>query len=290
MQTNHTTNGITATVASVMTISALQAGGVPVLEILAMGAGCVVVAIAIKRQFKQPVSDDQPIDYSSISEFVHENMLSAMDRAGTTNPDQLLDIANRAYESLGLTYDLADDFALVAVIRWCIIRGCVPSPIPTAWETHRNMINQCFEHVTDVSCNVSDSAKDVLRSGGDVSEGVAVNVSNIIQLSDAAPMLAAMAALKSELGDKAKGAYSLYGEWCMSLSGDLLKVRNGREWLKNADSTLTVKQADTLLKVFKLKAVKDGLLVQNPEYKGKPPFPEYLITSQTTANAATAGE
>lgn len=299
-----TNKTIVATVASVMTVSALQAGGIPAIEMLAIGAGAVFIGIVVGRQFTQqnqageyqpvtyePAAVEQPIDYSSISIRVYEKMLAAMDSAGTNNHEQLHAIAENAYESLGLPYQLAENFALVAVIRWCIKHGCVPSPLPTEWEKYRNMINQCFEHVTYVSSHVSESAKDVLRSGGDVSEKGAENVSNVIKLSEAASMVAAMAALKGELGDKAKDAYSLYGYWCKCLSSDLLRVRGGRDWLKNTDSTLTVKQADALLKVFKLKAVRAGLLLPNPEYKGKPPYTEYLIANHTTtANTTTAGE
>ena len=88
-----------------------------------------------------------------------------------------------------------------------------------------------------------------------------------------------MSDLKAELGDKSPAAYALYDHWCQNLSAELLRVRNGREWVKNKDKTLTVRQADVLLKIFKLRALKDGLLVPNPDYTGKPPHPEYLVKS-----------
>ena len=300
-----TTKGITATVASVMTVSALQAGGIPVLEGLAIAGGCVFVGIAIKRQFKrqdqvgesspmvEPAAIEQP-DYNSISILVFQKMLDAMDKAGTTDHAQLMEVAKQEYESLGLPYRTVADFVLVAVIRWCVNNGHVPFPFPASWNKYQNMFKQCFDDVTDVSWDVSERGKNVSKGDQerfkDVSEHVPRAVSNVIQLSTADDLLAAMAVLKSELGEKAKGAYSLYGDWIKCLSTDLLRVRVGREWLKGKDKSLTVKQADALIKVFKLKALRAGLLLPNPEYKGKPPYPEYLITKITTNTRAAYGE
>ena len=321
---NHPTNKtIIATVASVTTISALHASGIPVLEGLAIGAGCAVIAIAVKRQFKQqdaptvPTVPELPPDedirheilrrekaldirlnasYRAISRFVYEAMNHAMAREGTSDPARLYEVAARAYADLNPPFVLAHDAIQVAVIQWCIRNKCVPSPLPTEWAEYAAILAQIGQDIGDTNApndvlpDVQRPVTDVVAVASSVSGDVQtpVSTSNVIQLPAKLPLLAAMSDLKAKLGDKAKPAYSLYGEWCERLTDELLRVRAGREWVKAHDNSLTISQTDALLKVFKLRAVKDGLLVQNPEYKGKPPFPEYLITSQTTANAATA--
>ena len=324
---NHPTNkAIIATVGSVMAVSALQAAGIPVLEGLAIGAGCVVVAIAIKRQFKQqqdaptvPTAPELPLDedirheilrrekaldirlnasYRAISRFVYEAMNHAMSREGTTDHSRLYEVANRVYTDLNPPFTLAHDYVRVTVIRWCIERGCIPSPLPSEWGEYAGMLGKIAQDISDTNApnDVLPDVKTPVDGVSEVASSVSgdvqthVSTSNVIQLPAKLPLLAAMSDLKAKLGDKAKPAYSLYGAWCSDLTDELLRVRAGREWAKAHDSSLTISQTDCLIKVFKLRAVKDGLLRQNPDYTGKPPFPEYLITSQTTANAATAGE
>ena len=323
---NHPTNKtIVATVASVTAISALQASGIPVLEGLAIGAGCAVIAIAVKRQFKQqdaptvPTVPELPLDedirheilrrekalnirlnasYRNISRFVYAAMNHAMNREGTSDPARLYEVAARVYADLDPPFTLVHDYVQVAVIQWCIEHNRIPSPLPESWLEYAGTLSQIGQDMGE-----TNTPKDVLPDVQTPSTGVSevassvsgdvqtpVSTSNVIQLPAKLPLLAAMSDLKAKLGDKAKPAYALYGAWCSDLTDELLRVRAGREWVKAHDSSLTISQTDCLIKVFKLRAVKDGLLRQNPDYTGKPPYPEYLITSQTTANAATAGE
>lgn len=248
--------------------------------------------------------------YRNISRFVYEAMNHAMSREGTTDHSRLYEVANRVYTDLNPPFTLAHDYVQVAVIQWCIEHNRIPSPLPESWLEYAGTLSQIGQDMgetnasSDVLPDVQTPVDGVLEVASSVSSDVQTPVavvkeavqtpatgSNVIQLSSNLPLLAAMGDLKTKLGgDKAKGAYALYGEWCSDLTDDLLRVRAGREWVKAHDNSLTISQTDSVIKVFKLRAVKDGLLVQNPEYRGKPPFPEYLITSQTTVNAATAGE
>lgn len=320
---NHPTNKtIVATVGSVMAVSALQAAGIPALEGLAIGAGCAVIAIAVKRQFKQqdaPTVPELPPDedirheilrrekaldirlnasYRNISRFVYAAMNHAMNREGTSDPARLYEVAARVHVALNPPYTLVHDYVQVAVIQWCIRNKCIPSPLPTEWAEYAAILAKIGQDMgeTNTPKDVLPDVQTPLDGVSEVASSVSgdvqtpVSTSNVIQLPAKLPLLAAMSDLKAKLGDKAKGVYSLYGEWCSDLTDELLRVRAGREWVKAHDSSLTISQTDCLIKVFKLRAVKDGLLRQNPDYTGKPPYPEYLITSQTTANAATAGE
>ena len=331
---NHPTNKtIVATVASVTAISALQASGIPVLEGLAIGAGCAVIAIAVKRQFKQqdaptvPTVPELPLDedirheilrrekalnirlnasYRNISRFVYAAMNHAMNREGTSDPARLYEVAARVYADLDPPFTLVHDYVQVAVIQWCIEHNRIPSPLPESWLEYAGTLSQIGQDMGE-----TNTPKDVLPDVQTPSTGVSNNVlddvkpsenvlvdtcatgSNVIQLPSTLPLLAAMSDLKAKLGDKAKPAYSLYGEWCERLTDELLRVRAGREWVKAHDNSLTISQTDALLKVFKLRAVKDGLLKSNPDYTGKPPHPEYLIMNHhqpTQPQTATAGE
>lgn len=327
-----TSKGITATVASVMAVSALQANNIPALEGLAIAGGAAFIAIAVKRQFRQqnaptapcaPLSGLPPAEdvqheilrrekalqlrlnasYRAISRFVHAAMSHAMNREGTSDPARLYAVASKAYQDLNPPFELAHDYVQVAVIQWCIRNKCIPPSLPPEWAEYAGMLSQIAQDMgdtnapkdvlPDVQTPLPVVIEDVQTPLPVVKEAVQTSAigSNVIQLSSNLPLLAAMGDLKTKLGgDKAKGAYALYGEWCSDLTDDLLRVRAGREWVKARDHSLTISQTDSVIKVFKLRAVKDGLLKSNPDYTGKPPFPEYLITSQTTVNAATAGE
>lgn len=335
-----TTKAIVATVGSVMAVSGLQAGGVPALEILAIGAGAAFIGIAVKRQFRQQnaptapraIVPDLPPDedvrheilrrekalqlrlnasYRNISRFVYAAMNHAMNREGTSDPARLYEVANRVYADLDPPFTLVHDYVQTAVIQWCIEHNRIPSPLPKEWGEYAGMLSQIAQDMgeTNASSDVlpdvktpvdgvlevaSSVSSDVQTSAAVVKEAVQTSTtgSNVIQLSSNLPLLAAMSDLKTKLGgDKAKCAYSLYGDWCSDMTDDLLRVRAGREWVKAHDNSLTQAQTDALTRVFKLRALKDGLLKSNPDYTGKPPFPEYLIANHTTtANAATAGE
>ena len=322
---NHPTNKtIVATVASVMTVSALQAAGIPALEGLAIGAGFIVVGIAVKRQFTQqdnlviqsavelPLDEDirheilrrekalnirLNASYRNISRFVYAAMNHAMNREGTSDPARLYEVAARVYADLDPPFTLVHDYVQVAVIQWCIEHNRIPSPLPESWLEYAGTLSQIGQDMgetnapNDVLPDVQQPVTDVLEAAKSVSNNVLDDVkpsenvlvdtcatsSNVIQLPSTLPLLAAMSDLKAKLGDKAKPAYSLYGEWCERLTDELLRVRAGREWVKAHDNSLTISQTDALLKVFKLRAVKDGLLKSNPDYTGKPTHPEYLI-------------
>ena len=338
---NHPTNKtIIATVASVTAISALHASGIPVLEGLAIGAGCAVIAIAVKRQFKQqdaptvPTVPELPPDEDirheilrrekamnimlnastrNISRYVYAAMNHAMNREGTSDPARLYEVAARVYADLDPPFTLVHDYVQVAVIQWCIEHNRIPSPLPESWLEYAGTLSQIGQDmgetntpkdvlpdvqtpstgVSEVASSVSNNVLDDVKPSENVLVDTCATGSNVIQLPSTLPLLAAMSDLKAKLGDKAKPAYSLYGEWCERLTDELLRVRAGREWVKAHDNSLTISQTDALLKVFKLRAVKDGLLKSNPDYTGKPPHPEYLIMNHhqpTQPQTATAGE
>ena len=236
-----------------------------------------------------------------ISRFVYDALLYSMNAANTTDPHKLYAVASKAYQDLNPPFTLFHDLVLEVVIKWCVQHRCIPSPLPESWLEYADMLGQLQQNMAvtsdlqNVTAHVSRAAEDVSALFEDVSDDVSApsepvsddvsevsGLSNVVQLSsvpEAFPLLLAMSDLKAELGDKSPAAYALYDHWCQNLSAELLRVRNGREWVKTKDKTLTVRQADVLLKIFKLRALKDGLLVPNPDYTGKPPHPEYLVKS-----------
>lgn len=231
--------------------------------------------------------------HRSISRFVYDALLYSMNTANTTDPHKLYAVASKAYQDLNPPFTLFHDLVLEVVIKWCVQHQCIPSPLPESWLEYADMLGQIQQNMAvtsgsqNVTTHVSRAAEDVSVLSEPVSDDVSGDVSevsglsNVVQLSvpEAFPLLLAMSDLKAELGDKSPMAYALYDHWCQNLSAELLRVRNGREWVKTKDKTLTVRQADVLLKIFKLRALKDGLLVPNPDYTGKPPHPEYLVKS-----------
>lgn len=223
--------------------------------------------------------------HRNISRFVTAALHHAMQNAQTADHHKLYAAASSAYEELNPPFTLVHDFVLVEVIRYCVKHQCIPSPIPSEWGEYADKLAQIQQNIS-VTTTKLDVSADVSTVEPDVSGDVQTS-SNVIPMGQTLPLLAAMGELKSELGNKAKPTYALYGKWCESLTNDLLKVRIGREWVKQHASDLTQKQADTLLKVFKLKAVKDGLLVPNPAYAGKPPHPEYITAQQEPATAGS---
>ena len=232
--------------------------------------------------------------HRNISRFVTAALHHAMQNAQTADHHKLYAAASSAYEELNPPFTLVHDFVLVEVIRYCVKHRCIPSPIPSEWGEYADKLAQIQQNISvtttkpDVSADVSTVEPDVLGNVATAKPDVtALNInSNVVQMPQTIPLLAAMSELKQELGDKAKPAYALYSDWCEALSSELLKVREGRSWVKAQDKTLTVKQADVLLKVFKLKAVKDDLLTNNPEYAGKPPHPEYVVKQRLSSNTA----
>ena len=300
------------TIAAGVAISVLEVAGIPAFSITLVGAGCLFVAWVAKRQWIMSAAQPLPLPdtglqipdedlrhamlarekavdirlnaaHRRISRFVYDALLYSMNAANTTDPHKLYAVASKAYQDLNPPFTLFHDLVLEVVIKWCVQHRCIPSPLPESWLEYADMLGQLQQNMA-VSALFEDVSDDVSAPSEPVSDDVSEvsGLSNVVQLSsvpEAFPLLLAMSDLKAELGDKSPAAYALYDHWCQNLSAELLRVRNGREWVKTKDKTLTVRQADVLLKIFKLRALKDGLLVPNPDYTGKPPHPEYLVKS-----------
>ena len=234
--------------------------------------------------------------YRNISRFLYAAMYHAMARANTTDPNQLYALARSVYSELNAPFTAVHDVPLEAVIRFCLKHKCLPSPLPENWLEYAPQLAEMAQNMgttspaTDVSADVSTEQSHVSGNVSTLEPNVSgYEAANVVSLSHPLPLLAALSELKAELGNQAKPAYELYGKWCVQLSNEQLRVRNGREWVRQQVGTLTIKQADTLLKTFKLKAVNDGLLLPNAAYTGKPPHPEYLIvTAKDTSTVKKA--
>lgn len=299
---------------------ALEAMGAPVMELAAFTASGLCIGYLAKHwqgNIPQPaaalITDEdlrhEILDrerriqiklntaYRNISRFMTAALQQVMQNAQTTDHHKLYAAASHAFEEMNPPFTLVHDFVLVEVIRYCVKHHCIPSPLPAEWGEYAAQLAQIQQNIRsttilpDVSSNVLTFEPDVSSNVSATERNVSGNVSgyeaaNVVSLSQQLPLLVAMSELKQELGDKAKPAYALYSDWCGALSSELLKVREGRSWVKAQDKTLTVKQVDVLLKTFKLKAVKDDLLTNNPEYTGKPPHPEYIVKQRLQSNTA----
>jgi len=76
---------------------------------------------------------------------------------------------------------------------------------------------------------------------------------------------------------------ALYREWRNDLLAGrkVLPARDGRLWLHRRVRLrqrleISAPAIDKLLRAFKRRAFNDGLLLLNPHYTGKPPFPQYI--------------
>lgn len=303
-------------VGTCVSVVALETVGVPAVELAVISAGCLGVGITAKKWVARAAPIEPPViitdedlrreilerehrmqvrlnsAYRNISRFLYAAMYHAMARANTTDHNQLYAIAKGVHSELNAPFTEVHDVPLEAVIRFCLKHKCLPSPLPENWLEYAPQLAEMAQNMgttslaSDVSADDSTDQSHVSGTISDVSSDVSTPT-NVIPMGHTLPLLAAMGELKSELGDKARPAYALYGKWCANLTNDLLKVRTGRDWVKQHASDLTQKQADTLLKVFKLKAVKVGLLVPNPAYTGKPPHPEYIIAQQKPATSGS---
>ena len=215
------------------------------------------------------------VAHRNILRFVTNALHYSMQNARTTDHNKLYKAAVATYQELNPPFALVHDFVMVEVIRYCIKHQCIPSPLPEDWTEYAEQLAQIKQNIS-ATTTLHNVQADVPIAEQDTSANV--RSSNVIPMGQTLPLLAAMGELKRDLGEKAQSAYALYGQWCDSLTNDLLTVRGGRDWTKQHASGLTQKQVDTLLKAFKLKALNSGLLIPNPAYTGKPPYPEYIIS------------
>jgi hypothetical protein len=84
--------------------------------------------------------------------------------------------------------------------------------------------------------------------------------------------------------DILKEGYGLYEQWKAAiLSGDTkLTTRDGRSFVnahlcQGKKRTITPEGMNALIVIWQARAAKEGVLLLNPKYTGKPPFPKYLL-------------
>ncbi|MDQ5769976.1 hypothetical protein [Thiothrix subterranea] len=84
--------------------------------------------------------------------------------------------------------------------------------------------------------------------------------------------------------DILKEGYGLYEQWKAAILSGELKVttREGRSFVnahlcQGKKRTITPEGMNALIVIWQARAAKEGLLLLNPKYTGKPPFSKYLL-------------
>ncbi|MBO0611777.1 hypothetical protein [Thiothrix fructosivorans] len=98
-------------------------------------------------------------------------------------------------------------------------------------------------------------------------------------------LLEAMKDAQSKIeADILKEGYGLYEQWKAAiLSGETkLTTRDGRSFVnahlcQGKKRTITPEGMNALIVIWQARAAKEGVLLLNPRYTGKPPFPKYLL-------------
>lgn len=86
--------------------------------------------------------------------------------------------------------------------------------------------------------------------------------------------------------DILKDGYGLYEQWKAAiLAGETkLTTRDGRSFVnahlcQGKKRTITPEGMNALIVIWQARAAKEGVLLLNPKYTGKPPFPKYLLAA-----------
>lgn len=98
-------------------------------------------------------------------------------------------------------------------------------------------------------------------------------------------LLVAIGRVKAHLPDHLHPlTRGLYDEWKASLflGQKVLTARGGRRFLhdrirQTMGEEITASAIDSLLSLFRAYLFKEGYLIPNPKYTGKPPFPRFIL-------------
>lgn len=98
-------------------------------------------------------------------------------------------------------------------------------------------------------------------------------------------LLVAIGRVKAHLPDHLHPlTRGLYDEWKASLfiGENVLTARGGRRFLhdrirQTMGEEITASAIDSLLSLFRAYLFKEGYLIPNPRYTGKPPFPRFIL-------------
>ena len=191
-----------------------------------------------------------------------------------------------------LVHDWVDDLVFIFMRK----NNLLTSPLPSHWEKYYETLGETYTYGLSVDdqdndqggkWNDQDNDSDHDQDARDNDQAKNADDQDArdndqstkrnAQTFDS-EMLEALRTANGILGrDKLKVAYALYPEWKTAIGNDekVLTDRGGLEFVRSRLAT-TKAGAEAIQRIWKLRAVKEGFLLKNPKYSGKPPHPEFL--------------
>ena len=224
-----------------------------------------------------------------VMDFTRLTVQKRLQASGETTYPALIAIARRTYGELEppiqLVHDWVDDLVFVYMRK----KNLLVSPLPSHWEKYREHLGDSYTYglvvddqgndQTETMDDPEDDQAHVQVKNGDVqtqNRNVPTQKKHVQNFDS--EILEAIRTADGILGrDKLKIAYKLYDQWIERLEADdkVLTERGGLEFVRSQVAT-TKAGAEAIQRIWKLRAVKAGILKQNPRYTGKPPHPEFL--------------
>ena len=235
------------------------------------------------------LNDLQSVWTQRVIDFTRSTIEKQLQASGETSYPALIAIARRTYGELEPPLQLVHDWVDEMVFVYMKKKNLLTSPLPSHWEKYHEHLGDSYtyglvvddqSHVQMEKMNASedDQAHVQDEQGNDQEEsGDVPPMKKHVQDFDS-EILEAIRTADGILGrDKLKITYKLYDQWKERLLEDekVLTERGGLEFVRSQVAT-TKAGAEAIQRIWKLRAVKAGILKQNPRYTGKPPHPEFL--------------
>ena len=234
-----------------------------------------------------------------VMDFTRLTVQKRLQASGETSYPALIAIARRTYGELEPPIQLVHDWVDELVFFYMYKNHLLASPLPSHWEhydKYREYLGNSYTYglMVDDQDNVQTETMNVLdddpahvqdgqprhqddQGNAQAESGDVQTQKKHVQDFDS-EILEAIRTADGILGrDKLKIAYKLYDQWIERLEEDekILTERGGLEFVRSKVAT-TKAGAEAIQRIWKLRAVKSGILKQNPRYTGKPPHPEFL--------------
>ena len=251
------------------------------------------------RTRAKKLDDIQTVWFQRVKDFTQSTVQKRLQASGETTYHALIAIARRTYGELEPPIQLVHDWVDELVFFYMYKNHLLVSPLPSHWEhydKYREYLGNSYTYglVVDDQGNDQTETMNVLDDDPAHDQDVQPHHqddqdNDQAQSRNAPPMKKHVQDFDSEIleairtadrilgRDKLKIAYKLYDQWKERLEEDekILTERGGLEFVRSKVAT-TKAGAEAIQRIWKLRAVKAGILQQNPRYTGKPPHPEFL--------------
>lgn len=242
------------------------------------------------------LDDMQTVWGKRATQFTQSSIEQRLKASGETSYTALIAIARRTYTELDPPFQTVRDFADDVVLVYMRKNNLLTSPLPSHWEKYREALGETYTYGLSVDDQGNDQGEKWNDQDNDSDHDQDAHGNDQAKSTDDqdikdhdqskkrntqtfdAEMLEALRTANGILGrDKLKVAYAIYPEWKTAIGNDekVLTDRGGLEFVRSRLAT-TKAGAESIQRIWKLRAVKEGFLSKNPRYTGKPPHPEFL--------------